>query len=67
MYILANIDVMSSDDDILNAGPNINYWIYTMNKKLWREYNKSTDSSEDDSMFVSSYDRTSIKKGDIIF
>jgi len=56
-----------SDSNILNVQPDASYWIYTMSKKLWDEYTRSTDSSDDDSLFISSYDKSSIKKGDIIF
>ncbi len=56
-----------SDSNILDVQPDASYWIYTMSKKLWDEYTRSTDSSDDDSLFISSYDKSSIKKGDIIF
>ena len=59
--------IIMSNANILTVDDNVTFWIYTMNKKLWDEYTKSTDSSDDDSLFISSYDKTSIKKGDIIF
>ncbi len=43
------------------------FWVYTLNKKLWDEYNKSTDASEDDGMFISSYENQNLKEGDIVF
>ncbi len=46
---------------------NANYWIYIMSKKLWDQYMRSTESSDDDNLFISSYDKTDIKKGDVIF
>lgn len=55
------------DDRKLIPNKNANYWIYVFTNKLWTQYVGSTEDSEDDKMYISSYSKEKIKKNDIIF
>ena len=54
-----NNEIIPSDD--------ATYWMYIMDKKKWDEYTRVTNSSEDNNLYISSYDNSGVEKGDIIF
>ena len=60
-------DSIQSVDDTIVPTSSTSYWIYTMSSKMWDQYTRATDSSEDDSMYISNMKNYDITEGDIIF